>query len=156
MSRRAKAPRVDHHATAAQLREHPHTWMTVGDYRSGITAKDVARRIRNGIAIGSAAYGSPYRPAGEFEARTEFTEDGTRIIARFIGAPRKGQPPMTDADRIRGQIERGEILVGAEAARRIAARHQAAYGNAVWGSENDTAWADAVASLPSNTKGGNA
>ncbi|MGW7355154.1 hypothetical protein ACWGI0_00285 [Streptomyces sp. NPDC054802] len=45
--------------------------------------------------------------------------------------PRRVQPP-TDSERVLGQIERGEIRAGADAAREIAARHQAAYGNAVW------------------------
>src|SRR5690606_24736430 len=41
--------------------------------------------------------------------------------------------PMSDAQRVLGQIERGEVRAGAEAARQIAAKHQAAYGDAVWG-----------------------
>lgn len=66
---------------------------------------------------------------------------------------------MTDADRILGQIKRGEILAGPEAARRIAALHQAAYGDAVWGQAKkaspapaqkptaDEAWTDALTVL---------
>lgn len=58
----------------------------------------------------------------------------------------------TDAARVLGQIQRGEIRAGADAAREIAARHQAAYGDAVWGpNPDDEAWADAIASL--TTKG---
>lgn len=38
---------------------------------------------------------------------------------------------MTDADRILGQIERGEVRAGADATREIAARAEAAYGD-VW------------------------
>ncbi|MET8475385.1 hypothetical protein ABZY90_19785 [Streptomyces sp. NPDC006422] len=38
---------------------------------------------------------------------------------------------MTDADRIRGQVERGEVRVGPDAAREIAALAEAAYG-AAW------------------------
>lgn len=52
--------------------------------------------------------------------------------------------PMSDAERVLGQIDRGEILAGPEGARRIAACHQAAYGQ-VWA--RDTAWAEAVAGL---------
>lgn len=38
---------------------------------------------------------------------------------------------MTDAERILGQIQRGEIRADATAARAIAARHEQAYGS-VW------------------------
>ncbi|CAM5718858.1 hypothetical protein [Streptomyces fumanus] len=57
--------------------------------------------------------------------------------------------PSPDTERVLGQIERGEIRCGAEAAREIAARHEAAYGE-VWaaGPDPDAAWADAIASLP--------
>ena len=64
-----------------------------------------------------------------------------------------------DTERVLGQIARGEVVAGREAARRIAARHQEAYGNAVWGPpagastgvepgpSADDFWADALASL---------
>lgn len=45
----------------------------------------------------------------------------------------------TDTERVLGQMERGEIRAGADAAREIAARHQAAYGDAVWGPNRDAA-----------------
>lgn len=61
--------------------------------------------------------------------------------------------PMTDTQRVLGQIERGEVRAGADAARQIAAKHQAAYGDAVWGPNPDAAWADALSDLTS-TKGG--
>lgn len=51
---------------------------------------------------------------------------------------------MPDHERVRGQIARGEVVAGAEGARRIAARHEAAYGD-VW--PTDHAWADAVTDL---------
>jgi hypothetical protein len=41
--------------------------------------------------------------------------------------------PPTDAERLLGQIERGEVRIGPEAAREIARRHMAAYGAEVWG-----------------------
>ena len=41
--------------------------------------------------------------------------------------------PMRDHERVLGQIARGEVQAGPDAARAIAARHQAAYGNTVWG-----------------------
>ncbi|MFJ2477056.1 hypothetical protein ACIOWI_29475 [Streptomyces sp. NPDC087659] len=49
--------------------------------------------------------------------------------------------PTTDAERVLGQIERGEVRVGPDAAREIAARHQTAYGE-VW----DDLFADALTS----------
>ncbi|MFJ2178943.1 hypothetical protein ACIOHE_39375 [Streptomyces sp. NPDC087851] len=51
----------------------------------------------------------------------------------------------TDADRILGQIERGEVRAGPDAAREIAARHQEAYGD-VWADPNDL-FADALATV---------
>ncbi|WP_030344881.1 hypothetical protein [Streptomyces sp. NRRL S-1022] len=62
----------------------------------------------------------------------------------------------SDTQRVLGQIERGEIRCGRDAARAIAARHQEAYGNAVWGPapSADGTRADAVASLPTTSKGG--
>lgn len=89
MSRRAKGPRVDHQATAVRLREQPNVWLTVGDYRSSITANDLARRIRNGYPIGASAYGTPYQPTGAYETRTELIEDGTRVHARYLDTTRK-------------------------------------------------------------------
>jgi hypothetical protein len=41
--------------------------------------------------------------------------------------------PTGDAERILGQIARGEVDASKDAARRIAARQQAAYGDLVWG-----------------------
>jgi hypothetical protein len=38
--------------------------------------------------------------------------------------------PMSDTDRVLGQIARGEVLAGPSAARQIAARHEAEYGDA--------------------------
>lgn len=83
MSRRAKRPMVDHRATAAALRNLPGVWLPVGDYRNGATADAVARAIQAGRQIGPRSI--PYTPAGAFEARLEFVEDGTRIHARYIG-----------------------------------------------------------------------
>ncbi|WP_137991214.1 hypothetical protein [Streptomyces vilmorinianum] len=49
--------------------------------------------------------------------------------------------PMTDADRVLGQIERGEVRADPDAAREIAARHQAAYGD-VWDQPSTDGLAD--------------
>ncbi|QJT04402.1 hypothetical protein G9272_32310 [Streptomyces asoensis] len=65
--------------------------------------------------------------------------------------------PSADTDRVLGQIDRGEIRCGADAAREIAARHQAAYGDAVWGAatgdDGDSTWAAAVAALSAPSGG---
>ncbi|MGW5123220.1 hypothetical protein ACWEQ7_03990 [Streptomyces sp. NPDC004069] len=60
---------------------------------------------------------------------------------------------LSDSERVLGQIARGEVVAGPEAARRIAARHQEAYGAAVWGAAPDphAAWADALAGLNGGT-----
>lgn len=42
--------------------------------------------------------------------------------------------PMPDHERVLGQIVRGEVRAGADAAREIAARQQEAYGSAFLGS----------------------
>ncbi|GGP55542.1 hypothetical protein GCM10010214_30920 [Streptomyces abikoensis] len=59
--------------------------------------------------------------------------------------------PMRDWERVLGQIERGEVRVGPDAVREIAARHEAAYG-AVW--SRDAAWAKAVRALAAGVSGG--
>lgn len=65
-----------------------------------------------------------------------------------IGSPGFGHVrATTDEERIVGQIERGEVLAGPEAARIIAARHEAEYGD-VW----DKAWATATADLTESGK----
>ena len=85
MSRLSKRPRVDHQATVARLQANPGVWLPVGDYRSSGSARSLLHRIRTGWPIGTAAYGTPYLPAGAYEARTELVEDGTRVHARYIG-----------------------------------------------------------------------
>lgn len=146
----SRHPRVDHAATAASLREQPGVWLPVGEYRNALTADSTARLIRSAFA-GSARYTARfYGPAGSFETRTRLTDDGTLLEARYVGDRRSMRPDRVrmsdDAERVLGQIERGEIRCGADAAREIAARHQEAYGNTVW-PDDDFAWADAVASL---------
>lgn len=60
--------------------------------------------------------------------------------------------PISDADRVLGQIQRGELRCGRDAARAIAARHQDAYGAAFNGTPAEAllaglAWGNALASL---------
>ena len=85
MSRLSKRARVDHQATAARLQAHPGVWQVVGDYRNRDSANGLAHRIRTGYPLGHADYGTPYEPAGAYEARTELVDDGTRVHARYIG-----------------------------------------------------------------------
>jgi hypothetical protein len=92
MSRLARRPRANHAKSAWQARTEPGTWVTVNDYRSSITARDVARRIRTGYPIGDAAYGTPYMPAEGFETRMEMTDDAIRLQVRFT-TPVQGVRP---------------------------------------------------------------
>jgi hypothetical protein len=55
------------------------------------------------------------------------TKKGTRI-GRSRNEPGLALTP--DAERVLGQIERGEVRAGPEAAREIAAKAEAAYGEA--------------------------
>lgn len=84
MSRLAKRPAANHQAAAEQLRQQPGVWQPVHEYRSAITAHTVARCIRTGNRMGGTSQ-NPYTPAGAYEARTELTEDGIRVHARYIG-----------------------------------------------------------------------
>ncbi|MDT0387874.1 hypothetical protein [Streptomyces dubilierae] len=91
MSRPARRPRADHQHTAAEARRRPGTWLTVGDYRNPATVEAMALRIRTGYPLGTAAYGTPYLPAGAFETRTSLTEEGTLLETRFVGGPASSQ-----------------------------------------------------------------
>lgn len=60
--------------------------------------------------------------------------------------------PTTDTERVLGQITRGELRCGADAAREIAAEHETSYGGAFHGTPAEAlltnlAWGDALASL---------
>ncbi|GAA2199802.1 MULTISPECIES: hypothetical protein [Streptomyces] len=85
MSRPVKRPSADHKQIAEALRQQPHVWLRVGDYRNHLSADNVARRIRRGYPIGDRAYGTPYQPTGAYEARLERIADGTRVHARYTG-----------------------------------------------------------------------
>jgi hypothetical protein len=142
--------RVDHAQVAAALRAAPGQWLTVGEYHNPTTVTRIAHMIRSASFALSIWYG----PAGAFETRTRLTEDGTLLEACFVGVRPLHQnslPPTFDADRVIGQIERGEVRVGPDAAREIAARHEAEYGAAFVGSPAEALrrqlWAAALASL---------
>lgn len=79
MSRPTTHPHTSHAKVAAQLRAHPGVWMQVSVYRTAYTANGIARRIRT-------AYRQPaYEPAGAYEARVQQVEDGTAVLARWLG-----------------------------------------------------------------------
>ncbi|MFB7461226.1 hypothetical protein [Streptomyces sp. NPDC056188] len=157
MSRPKKRRLIRHADVAARLRDQPGTWGEVGEYPSRKGAEDAVRRIET-------AYQAPvYEPAGSFEACVRGTELYSFVFARYVGdtmpapapderpavSPAVEIPPSRDCDRVLGQIARGEVVAGPEGARRIAARHQEAYGAAVWGPapDADAAWADALTGL---------
>ena len=73
---------ADHRRIAAELRARPGEWGTVGIYRSLASARNVGSAVRHA----SGKY-SAYGPAGAFESRTELVPEGTRVEARYIGAP---------------------------------------------------------------------
>ena len=74
---RRRHRRVSHAAVAAELRLTPGVWGLVGDY-SSTSAPGMASHVQT-------AFLSAYAPAGSFEARTELTEDGIRVEARYVG-----------------------------------------------------------------------
>jgi len=83
MSRLARRTRTNHAQTAAQLRATPGVWLPVGEYRSTTSADGIAWMVR--AAPGNES-GVRYAPAGSFEAYTELTDTGTRVMARYVGA----------------------------------------------------------------------
>lgn len=90
MTRPAKRTRVNHHETANQLKAQPNTWQPVGEYRTTLSADGICRDIRTGIQRHTRRGPSPYTPGGAFEARTELTEFGVLIYARYIGTNTRG------------------------------------------------------------------
>lgn len=147
MSRPVKRRPVDHQVVAIHLQSRPGVWMEVGEYLSLVSADGTAYRVRTGRNA------PMYRPAGAFEARTKMTEFGTVVEARYVGGGTAAEPesrvrPSLDTERVLGQISRGEIWCGPDAARAIAARHEEAYGAAFTRpTAADAAWADALAGL---------
>ena len=83
MSRLVKRPRVDHAKTAAELRAAPGTWRSVGEYRSSQSAEHMAYAVRT--AWSKTKDGSPYAPAGSFQAKTRLTEYGAELYIRYVG-----------------------------------------------------------------------
>lgn len=139
--------RAANHAEIAQeLRATPYVWGTVAIYRAAYVAASTGHHIRT-AERGFHVYG----PAGSFETRATPVEDGTLLEVRYVrGIARplngliQGSP---DTVRVLGQIERGEMRCGPDAAREIAARHEEAYGDAWRPAGPDEVWADALTVL---------
>lgn len=83
MSPQMKDRRVNHQAIADQLRAVPGEWLTVQVYPSRYTATSTARLVRQPLA------GRPaYHPAGAFETRLVMVDEGTALLARYVGGVR--------------------------------------------------------------------
>lgn len=79
VTRPKKRRAVQHAEVAAELRTQPGEWTVVGEWPSTTSAESTALRIRT-------AYQAPmYEPAGAFEARTQRTEFGCEVVARYVG-----------------------------------------------------------------------
>ncbi|NEA52349.1 hypothetical protein [Streptomyces sp. SID10815] len=72
---------VNHSEAAHRLRAQPGVWLPVGEYRTKDSADVAARAIRTGRWPN---WPSPYT-AGQYETRTELTEFGVRVDARYLG-----------------------------------------------------------------------
>ncbi|MFE4420365.1 hypothetical protein [Streptomyces sp. NPDC056817] len=73
---------VDHRDAVERLRAEPGAWLPVGEYRSQGSADAAVKAIRTGQWPHNRP--SPYT-AGEFEADTELSEFGVRVLARYLG-----------------------------------------------------------------------
>ncbi|NUS79123.1 MAG: hypothetical protein HOV70_23385 [Streptomyces sp.] len=95
MKNTARRQRANHPEAAAKARSQPGVWLAVAEYGSTLTARSLAYRIRVGKPLGDQRYGTPYRPASAFEARTELTQDGVRLDIRYT-APAAGATTRED------------------------------------------------------------
>lgn len=71
---------VSHKAVAERCRQQPGEWQTVGEYANDQSAYGIVAAIAKG---GSSVLA--YLPAGTFEGRSEQTETGTAVYARYVG-----------------------------------------------------------------------
>ncbi|MET9138850.1 hypothetical protein [Streptomyces parvulus] len=83
MKNTPRRPRANHPEAIANARSQPGVWLPVAEYGSTLSARTLAYRIRTGKPLGDQRYGTPYRPASAFEARTELTENGARLDIRY-------------------------------------------------------------------------
>lgn len=71
---------VSHKQVAERCRQQPGDWQTVGEYANDMTAYSMVWAIEKGRGNVTA-----YLPAGMFEGRSERTETGTAVYARYVG-----------------------------------------------------------------------
>ncbi|HZF92024.1 hypothetical protein [Streptomyces sp.] len=116
-------------------------WPTTG---RNTTRKDLRGLARHGLLTvvdldGRRIYHPTHNPEGRPPVSRIARDDQRRVHM------------SPDTERVLGQIERGEVWVGPDAAREIAARQQEAYGDAFDGTPAEALrrqlWAAALASL---------
>lgn len=71
---------VSHKQVAERCRQQPGAWLPVGEYANDQSAHGIVAAIAKG---GSSVLA--YLPAGAFEGRSERTETGTLVQARYVG-----------------------------------------------------------------------
>lgn len=76
---------VSHKQVAERCRQQPGEWLPVGEYVNGQSAGSIVSAIEKG---GSSVLA--YLPAGTFEGRSEHTETGTAVYARYVGPAVEG------------------------------------------------------------------
>ncbi|GAA1111953.1 hypothetical protein [Streptomyces javensis] len=89
MPRRKPTTRTDHQAAAEGLREIPGLALTVAVCPAPYTAATLAWDIRHGRYA--------YTPAGAYSAYTELAEDGTAVVARYVGETAAVEPELETA-----------------------------------------------------------
>lgn|GEM_PF-4148308 len=82
---------VNHTEVAAALKAAPGQWQFVGEWPSRAGAESAALRIRG------AYKARMYEPAGSFDARTELTEMGCLVEARYLGDATSDDEVWADA-----------------------------------------------------------
>lgn len=76
---------VSHKQVAERCRQQPGEWLPVGEYVNSQSAGSIVSAIAKG---GSSVLA--YLPAGTFEGRSEHTETGTAVYARYVGPAVEG------------------------------------------------------------------
>lgn len=72
---------VSHKQVAERCRQQPGEWLPVGEYANDQSAYGIVAAIAKG---GSSVLA--YLPPGSFEGRSERTDSGTLVSARYVGA----------------------------------------------------------------------
>ena len=86
MALRGRGRVLTRHADkAAWMRDHRFEWLEIATYPAAYSANCATHGIRGGAPTNRIA--RHYGPAGAFETRTETTDQGTTVHARYIGGP---------------------------------------------------------------------